>query len=238
MQASVLKKSTSGLKLSLRAIADMLPLALATVPWGMLCGALSMDAGLTPLQAQAMSLFVFAGAAQLSAVIMMGAGVGALSNIGSTFVISSRHILYSFDLRTKIYELPLRWRVPLAFLLTDEMYVVVKKYMKTNEFSPLYALMAGLTLYVPWNISTFVGIVMADKMNNLNSLGFDFAIVAVFVAMSTSEMREFPMLATTLVSATIAIFLKDSMPDLYIIVATIIGMLAGYLASNKKRLHD
>jgi len=214
----------------------MLPLALATVPWGILCGALSMDAGMTPLQAQAMSLFVFAGAAQLSAVIMMGSGVGASSVIGSTFVISARHVLYSFDLRAQIYELPLRWRIALAFVLTDEMYVVTKQHMKTNPFSPLYALIAGLTLYVIWNIATLVGIIVGHKFGNLNSLGLDFAIVATFVAMTAKETRHYPMLVTTIVSATVAIFLHKSLPQWYIIIASVSGMLAGYMVSSKEEL--
>ncbi len=219
-----------------KAILDMLPLSLATVPWGILCGTLCMEAGMTPFQAQAMSLFVFAGAAQLSAVIMMGAGVSASSIIGSTFVISSRHILYSFDLRSRIYDLPLRWRLPLAFLLTDEMYVVTKQYMKTNPFSPLYSLVAGVTMYSIWNISTFTGIILGDKLDNLNSLGLDFAIVATFIAMTARETRYYPMLVTTLVSAVTALLLHSILPQWYIIIASVLGMLAGYMSSNKKEL--
>jgi len=219
-----------------QAIIAMLPLSLATVPWGILCGALGIDAGLTPWQSQAMSLFVFAGAAQLTAVIMLGAGVDRLSIIGSIFVISSRHILYSFDLRAQVHKLPLKWKIPIAFLLTDEMYVVVKQYMKTNKFSPLYAVIAGLTLYVIWNIATLVGIIAGNQLGDLSSLGLNFAIVAVFVAMTAPELKYFPMMITTLVAGTSAIFLKDSLPEGYIVISSLLGMTAGYIASSKEEL--
>ncbi|WP_353514045.1 AzlC family ABC transporter permease, partial [Vallitalea maricola] len=43
----------------------------------MLCGSLAITVGLTPLQAQLISFLIFAGAAQLAALTMMGA-VGSL----------------------------------------------------------------------------------------------------------------------------------------------------------------
>ena len=63
-----------------QATLDVMPLAIATIPWGILCGSLAIQIGLTSLQAQLMSLLVFAGAAQLAALTLMGAG-GAVSTI-------------------------------------------------------------------------------------------------------------------------------------------------------------
>ncbi|WP_229667961.1 AzlC family ABC transporter permease [Oceanisphaera marina] len=71
------------------------PLCAAVIPWGILCGSLSIQAGLTPLQAQSMSLFVFAGAAQLAGVSLIGVASAPLPILSSTFIIGSRHLLYS-----------------------------------------------------------------------------------------------------------------------------------------------
>ena len=49
-----------------KGLMDVMPLTLAVIPWGMLAGSLAIEAGLTSWQAQCMSLFVFAGAAQLA----------------------------------------------------------------------------------------------------------------------------------------------------------------------------
>ena len=57
-----------------RAVLATLPLGIAVVPWGMLTGALAIEIGLSVLQAQALSLLVFAGAAQLSATSLIAAG--------------------------------------------------------------------------------------------------------------------------------------------------------------------
>ncbi len=74
-----------------RATLDMLPLSISVIPWGILCGALALQAGMSPLQAQLMSLLVYAGAAQLSATTLFGAGTPLLPIMGSTMVITSQH---------------------------------------------------------------------------------------------------------------------------------------------------
>ena len=216
-----------------QAIIDIFPLAMSVIPWGILCGTLAVNAGFTFWQAQAMSMFVFAGAAQLSATTMVGAGAGWLSVSSSVFAISSRHILYSIDLRKDVHKLALKWRLALAFFLTDEMYAVSKSYMQRyGVFSPLYSLAAGIFFYIVWNISTYVGIVMGQKIDNIESIGLDFAIVAVFIAITAANLRQLAMIVTTIVSAIGAIYFKTIYPDSYIIIASLLGMFAGYMVTR------
>lgn len=85
-----------------RATLDMLPLSISVIPWGILCGALALQAGMSPLQAQLMSLLVYAGAAQLSATTLFGAGTPLLPIMGSTMVITSQHLLYGFTFRRAV----------------------------------------------------------------------------------------------------------------------------------------
>lgn len=110
-----------------RATLDILPLSISVIPWGILCGALALQAGLSPVQAQLMSLLVYAGAAQLSATTLFGAGTPLLPIMGSTMVITSQHLLYGFTFRRDVLPLSLRWRASLAFFLTDEMFAVALK---------------------------------------------------------------------------------------------------------------
>jgi len=216
-----------------KAIIDIFPLSMAVIPWGILCGTLAIDAGLNFWQAQAMSMFVFAGAAQLSATTLISAGAGWVSVASSVLAISSRHILYSIDLRKDVYKLPLKLRVPLAFFLTDEMYAVSKVYVqKYGVFSPLYSLSAGIFFYLVWNVATFVGIIMGQKLGHLEKLGLDFAVVAVFIAITAVNLRELSMIVTAIVSALAAIYFKSIYPDSYVIIASLLGMLAGYLVTR------
>jgi len=222
-----------------QAILDILPLSMAVIPWGILTGALAVQAGFSPLQAQLMSLFVFAGAAQLSCISLIVAGASFLSISASTFVISARHLLYSITFRQHVIELPFQWRVLIAFLLTDEMFAVSEAHTrKTGSFSAIYALISGITFYVIWNLSTLFGIVAGNFIENMESLGLDFAIVATFIAMTFAELRKYPVLVAIVLSGTIAVLLKPIITDSYIIVAALVGMFGAYIVDETLTTSD
>ncbi len=215
--------------LGIAACLDTLPLAIAVIPWGILTGALAVQVGMSPVQAQLLSLLTFAGAAQLSGLTLLGAGASFSAIFGSTFVISSRHLLYSVVFRQHVLSLPLRWRLAIAFVLTDEMFAVSQAHTKqTGQFSALYALVSGYCFYVVWNVATLVGIIAGDLIENLDSLGLDFAIAATFIAMTFGELRRFPIVMAILVSGLLSVTLKPYFSDSYIIIAALIGMAVAY----------
>lgn len=222
-------------KLILRALLDVLPLAVAVVPWGILTGALAIQIGMTAWQAQCMSLLVFAGAAQLSSMTLMSAMASSWTILGTTVVISARHLLYSMTFRQHVSTLPLPWRISIAFVLTDEMFAVSHAYtQRTGKFSPWHALVSGFGFYVIWNLATLVGIVAGDYVNNIDELGLDFAIVAIFIAMTFDRVRENPVLVAIVVSGVVAVLVKPIFTDAYILIAGLLGMCAAYVVSSDK----
>ncbi|MFT5135132.1 MAG: 4-azaleucine resistance transporter AzlC [Arenicella sp.] len=226
-------QSKNHLKLCFDGMVDTLPLAIAVIPWGILTGALAIKIGLTPLYAQLLSLLVFAGAAQLSAMTLMSGGASTLAIFGTTFVISARHLLYSIVFREHVMRLPLRWRLMIAFVLTDEMFAVSQAHTKRfGVFSASYALVSGVTFYMIWNLSTLLGIVGGDSIKNLDQLGLDFAIVATFIAMTFDQLRYKPIALSIVTSGILAVTLKPLFSDSYIILAAIAGMFVGYLIES------
>ncbi|WP_299570086.1 AzlC family ABC transporter permease [uncultured Shewanella sp.] len=108
----------------LKGLAAVMPLTIAVIPWGILAGSLALEIGLTASQSQAMSAIIFAGSAQLVALGMIKAGVGLGSILITTLLITSRHLLYAMAMRSQISPLPLKWRLGLGFLLTDELFAI------------------------------------------------------------------------------------------------------------------
>ncbi|MEO0369731.1 MAG: AzlC family ABC transporter permease, partial [Pseudomonadota bacterium] len=150
-----MKTLQNNTRASVQGCVDILPLAIACIPWGILTGALAVQAGLSNLQAQVMSLIVFAGAAQISGLSMIASGVSPISILGSTFVISSRHLLYSIRFRQHVDQLSTAWRLGIGFLLTDEMFAVSEAHTRKVEyFDKYYAFYSGLCFWVIWNLST------------------------------------------------------------------------------------
>ena len=76
--------STNRLKSFIAGMVTIMPLTIAVIPWGLLAGSLAVGAGLDIWQSQGMSLFIYAGAAQLAAIGMLKAGLGLGSIIVTT----------------------------------------------------------------------------------------------------------------------------------------------------------
>jgi len=216
-----------------RATFDILPLALAVIPWGILCGSLAIKVGLSPIQAQLMSLFVFAGAAQLASLTIIGAA-GALSSIfSSTFVISSRHLLYSAVFREHVRQSSFSIRCSTAFFLTDEMFAVTCAYLEKNKsYSHLYAISAGIVFYLVWNVATFIGIYAGQLIPNIEELGLEFAIAATFIAIVIPAIKNTSTLMSVLASAISVLVLSINGSEHALIIATIIGMATGYFTAS------
>ena len=212
-----------------QAIVDIFPLAISVIPWGILCGSMAIQTGFSPIQAQFLSLFVFAGAAQLSGMSIIGSSGSIFSLISSTSVISSRYLLYSATFRDDVRHLPFFKRFFIAFLLTDEMFAVTETYKQaTGKLSVKYAIISGLTFYIIWNISTFIGIYAGTQIPKIESLGLEFAIAATFIAMVIPSIKTHPTLVAVLssgVSATALYYLKI---ENGLILSAFIGMFAGY----------
>ncbi|NOH70819.1 AzlC family ABC transporter permease [Vibrio pectenicida] len=209
------------------------PLCLAVIPWGVLCGSLAIKAGLTPLQAQSMSLFIFAGAAQLAGVSMFGAMSPTIPILSSTFVIGSRHLLYSAVFQSYIKDLPWPRRMFFAFFLTDEMFAIATSHMdKSRSFSYLYAVAAGVIFYLVWNLATLGGIIAGSNISNIEELGLEFAIAATFIAIVIPSIKDRSTLAAVLVSGIVALILDLVGFEYSLICATALGMIAGFYTSN------
>ena len=169
----------------------------------------------------------------------MGA-VGSLSSMfSSTFVISSRHLLYSAVFRDHVRKSSFGLRCSIAFFLTDEMFAVTCAYIvKNKRFSPVYALSSGITFYVIWNISTFAGIVAGQHIPNLEHLGLEFAIAATFIAIVIPLIKNKSTMVSVVTSGLSAIILSVFMKEYALIAATFIGMICGYLTKDKESINE
>lgn len=217
----------------LQGVIDILPISVAIIPWGILAGSLAIEAGLSPIQAQCMSLFVFAGAAQLAALNLVQIASPVLAILTSTFVISSRHLLYSAVYRPIALSLSRPRRYLLAFLLTDEMFAVVEAYREKHQvFHYSYAVAAGFSFYIIWNFASLGGILLGVTFGNMTEHGFDFAIAAIFIAMVVPNIKTIATLVSVLVSGSLMVIAEINNIDNSILLAGIGGMICAYLTEK------
>ncbi len=226
-------------KVVIKGFFDMLPLNLAVIPWGILCGSLAIQRDFSVLEALLMPLIVFAGSAQLVATELIGGNAPLATIIFTTFIISSRHFLYGLALRDKMKVLPDKWRYPLGFLLTDELFAL-SSHRKSfqGRLRLFYALSSGGSFYLCWLLWNIIGIFAGSFLPDLTNLGLDFAIAVTFIALVIPTVNNLPVLVAVVVSGVLSVVFKLYQIELDLVFAAIIGMYAGYVTLNIKKRRE
>jgi len=215
---------------------DTVPMLVGAAPLGMIFGTLAVPSGLSPAAALAMSLIVFAGSSQFIALSLFASGTGLAVIVLTTFVVNLRHALYSANLLPHVAHLPQRWRLPLAFWLTDETFAIVQHRYADDDGSPFkhwYYLGSCLSMYLNWFFWTVAGVVAGRVVANINGLGLEFAMAATFVAIVVPLLGSRPMLASALVAAAVALLARGLPFKLGLIAAAFAGIAAGVALESR-----
>lgn len=209
-----------------------LPIMLGVSPFGLIFGAVAVQVGVPPPLAQGTSSIIFAGSAQFISAPMLAAGVPLLIVVLTVFVVNLRHALYSASLAPYVEPFHPLWKMLLAYLLTDEAYAVVITHYTKNPDAPnkqWYFLGAGLTLWVLWQISTAVGILIGAQVPPEWSL--DFALPLTFIALIIPHLGSRAHMLTAIVAGLGAVAVYAFPYKLGLILATALGIAAGMIVS-------
>lgn len=215
----------------MRGAVEMLPLCVSVIPWGILAGSMAIQAGLTFWQSIGMSAIVFAGAAQLVTLGLTMTGASVLTIIVSVFFITSQHFIYGLTLREFVSSLKAKLRLPIGFLLTDELFALSETKNKRTELTPGYLIGAGLTFYLSWNMFSLMGIVMASSVPNLDKYHLDYSIVATFVTIVVPMIKKISTLAGVAISLALSMILSVYQVEGAIVLAGLTGMFSSVAVS-------
>jgi len=216
-----------------KGVLAQLPVQLGVIPFGLVFGVLGIASGLTATQTILMSSIIFGGASQVVFAQLWSSGTSPIITGGSVAIINMRHIIYSANVSFYISPLPLKWRIVLGYLLTDEAFAVsFQEFEKNNKFAHYHLLGGGLTLWVFWQISTVIGVFLGANIPP--HLNLEFAIPLTFIAVILPTLKSLAQISTAVTASIIAIFGQDLPYGLWIIVASISGMFVGGLISQSK----
>lgn len=217
-------------------IRAQLPILLGVAPFGMIYGVLARSAGLPPEIAQAMSSIVFAGSSQFIGTTLFRESAPFVVIVLTTFVVNLRHALYSASLAPYVESLSLRWKILMAYLLTDEGYAVgIARYQQlpSNEnvgSSHYYYLGSAMALWTTWQISTAIGVFFGAQVPA--SWGLDFALPITFIAIMIPALADRPSALAAAVAAVVALAAHDLNYKLGLIIAAMSGIIAGLIAER------
>lgn len=211
------------------AVAPMLP---GVAPFGIIAGLTAVDTGLSPIQAIAMSMTIFAGASQLATLQLIGEGALPAIILLTALTINLRLAMYSASLAPHLQHLGHRWHFPLAYFLVDQNYAVaIQRYQAGdpawNAWGHWYYLGAGAALWLTWQLSTAVGVFMAAGVPR--ALSLDFAIPLVFMVLLVPALQNRAHICAALVGGTVAVVAADIPLKLGIVTGALSGIVAGVL---------
>lgn len=212
------------------------PLLVGVIPFGMIYGALALANGLSPAAALAMSTILFAGSAQFLFCQLLGVGAPATVIVAEVGLLNLRHALYSAALAPRIAHLPRRWKLALAYLLTDEAFAAISQREAAGKAGPQrrwFYLGAGLALWGGWQLSTAVGVVLGARLPAHWPL--DFALPLTFIAIIAPLIRSRAMLATAAVSGIVALLAAGLPFKLGLLAAALAGMAVGWWLAEARR---
>jgi len=214
---------------------DTIPMVVGGIPFGILFGALAVNAGISPFGTQAMSLFVFAGSAQFIAAGLVAKNVGALFIVFTTLVVNLRHALYSATLAPYLRHVKARWLPLMGFTLTDETFVIVSKRFEERGALPYgqwYFLGSAAFLYADWQLCTLVGIVAGQTIPNPQEWGLDFAATVTFTGMIVSMLRNRSTGLAVIVAGVVAMLANPLPNRLGLMLAAMAGVVAGVIGKS------
>ena len=216
-----------------KGVLAQLPVQLGVIPFGLVFGVLGIASGLTATQTILMSSIIFGGASQIVFAQLWSYGTSPIITGGSVAIINMRHIIYSANVSFYISSLPLRWRIVLGYLLTDEAFAVsFQEFENKNKFAHYHLLGGGLTLWVFWQISTVAGVFLGANIPPY--LNLEFAIPLTFIAIILPKLKSLAQISTAVTASIISIFGQELPYGLWIIVASISGMFIGGLINQRK----
>lgn len=208
-------------------VRDTVPVIVGAIPFGIIFGALAINAGLSVYATLAMSLFVFAGSSQFVAAGLVAQGAGVLVIVLTTFVVNLRHGLYSASLGPYLSRQSQRWLLPLGFWLTDETYaVVVQRYARSDDspYKHWYHLGSSIAMYTNWQLCTIIGIVAGTRLQGIAEWGLEFAMVVTFIGIVVPLLITFPNLLCAIVAGAVAVILRELPNQLGLVTGALSGI--------------
>lgn len=211
------------------ALADVAPMLVGIVPFGLVAGAAPIAAGLDVSHAVGMSALMFAGASQLAVAEVLGSDGSALVAVVTALIINLRMVLYSASLAPALAGETLGRRLQISYFLVDQVYALsVIRWDGTDDRRlrvPYYMAMAVL-LWVSWQVTTVVGAIVGARLPD--EIPLDFAVPLVFLVLLVPVLDKRPSLVAAAVGGAVAVAAAElGAGRLAIVVGAVCGIAAG-----------
>lgn len=206
--------------------------------WGVVTGVAMVKAGLTEQQAVVMSLLVYAGSAQLTALPLMAAGAPLWLIFAAGIIVNLRFLIFGAALHPFFRDLSWRKRLFLGYLSVDVSFIVfmprfadaVKKGTLEQHW---FFIGTILPAWLVWQTASMIGIALGAIVPVSWSL--EFGAVLALMAMMIPYVTSRPVFASV-VAAGVTAWLTQLWPlRLGLLAAVVVGIAAGMWVEMRSR---
>ncbi|WP_084128743.1 AzlC family ABC transporter permease [Demequina sp. NBRC 110055] len=211
-----------------KAIAPLMP---GSAVFGLAVGALINLAGWPAWLGPYASATVSAGASQIAIIDALTQGAPAIIAIVTALVINARLALYSASLAPVFAAFPTRWKLLLAYLMTDQSAAVsvitADKWPDPVRRRWFIFGVSGPFTGV-WILGTAAGAILGPVIPSEWQIGF--IVPLMFIAVLVPALRTLPAVAATGISVAVVLLLKDLPYGLNVLAGALAGIgLASFI---------
>ncbi|MDQ3127989.1 MAG: AzlC family ABC transporter permease [Chloroflexota bacterium] len=186
----------------------------------------------SPIEAMAMSLIAFGGAAQFAVIGYVVTGLAWPAIALLTFLLNARHALYSAALAPWFRGRSLGERAIAAHLLTDEAFALsVAHFRRLGRYDWMgYWYPAIVTTLIPWNLATFAGVMLGDAIVEPKRFGIDVIFPAAMAGLMVGLITGRREVVAAVAGAALGVVASLAVgPTIGIIAGGVLGPIVGLL---------
>lgn len=211
---------------------DILAVGLAILVVGVSFGAVAVGAGLPGWAVIAMSVLIFAGGAQFTAVGLVAAG-SPVAAILAGLLLNARHLPFGLALADTLGG---RWgsRLLGSHLLTDE----ATAFVLATPAGPVRRRTfwrAGGLFFLAWNAGTLLGLLLGTAAGDPARFGLDAAFPAGLLALLLPALRDRRTRQVALLGAGIAVLTTVVLPAGLPVLLSLTALVVLLPAARRRR---
>ena len=210
-------------------VREMLTSTPGILAWGLVTGVAMVKSGLSVFEATVLSLFAYAGSAQLAALPLMAAGAPVWLIFLTAVTVNLRFVVYSVIARPHLAHLPMRQRLWFGSFMADIMFIKFNAHVDRFPDHPhreRYFFGGGSANWVIWQVSSIIGIVAATRIPT--SWGLELAGTLTLIALIVPLCKQRPVFAGVLAAGATSIVAHALPMRLGLLLGIIVGVAAAF----------
>ncbi len=194
----------------LAGIVKAIPVVLGYLTVGFAYGVLARNAGLSVFFTVLMSLLVYAGSAQLISVSFFAASANPLTIILTTFIVNIRHLLMAAAMVPHLEGWRPLQKVAFGLELTDETFGLHSVGFSEGKPDKSTVFAINITSQLAWISGSLLGAVLGGMIVDIRSLGLDFALPGMFIALLVFQLKSIKHVLVALAAGLLSLILLSS----------------------------